>query len=51
MAKTTIQVSTELRDFLDQQAIKRRESYDDIIKRLLKQLWGTEIEKIKASGG
>lgn len=42
---TTIQVTRELRDFLVKQAIKKNESYDEIIKRLLKKLWGATVER------
>lgn len=41
----TIKVSNELHDFLAKQAISKNETYDQIIKRLLKKLWGADIEK------
>jgi len=41
--KTTIQISTELKDFLESQAIKKAETYEEIIRRLLEKAWGTKI--------
>lgn len=40
----TIKVSDELHDFLTNQGMKS-ESYDQIIKRLLKGIWKVEIKK------
>jgi len=40
----TIKVSDELHEFLTKQAISKNETYDQIIKRLLKKAWGAEIE-------
>ena len=42
---TTIQVTKELTHFLSTQSIKKGETYDQIIKRLLKKLWGTDIKE------
>ena len=40
----TIKVSDELHEFLTKQAISKNETYDQIIKRILKKLWGADIE-------
>lgn len=37
----------ELHEFLSKQAVGKGESYDDIIKRLLKELWGAEINEVE----
>lgn len=36
--KTTIQVTKELKDYLDSQASKKGETYDQILRRLLTKL-------------
>jgi len=38
--RTTIQISRELKDFLATQAVRKGESYDEIIKRLLEKVRG-----------
>jgi len=43
---TTIQISLELHQFLKTQAVKKDETYDEILKRLLKKLWGAHIDKL-----
>lgn len=43
--KTTIQISPELHQFLKTQAIRKDESFDEILKRLLEKLWGSDISK------
>ena len=40
-----IRISPELKRFLDNQAVKKDDSYDQIIKRLLKKCWGVEFEE------
>jgi len=39
----TIKVSDELHEFLTSQGMKN-ETYDQIIKRLIKKIWNTEIK-------
>lgn len=41
--RTTIQLSRELKEFLAAQAVKKGESYEEIIKRLLGKLWGARF--------
>ena len=40
---TTIQVSRELKDFLATQATHKGETYEQIIKRLLEQVWKVKL--------
>lgn len=42
---TTIQISIELKNFLVAQAIKKGETYDQILRRLLSKIWGVKLEK------
>ena len=41
--KTTIAVSVELRNFLEKQAIRKGETYDLILRRLLEEKWNIKI--------
>jgi hypothetical protein len=44
MAKTvTIRVSEEMRDFLVNQSINKRETYDKILKRLMGKAYGVKF--------
>ncbi len=42
MAVTTIQISTELKDFLNKRKLCEREPYDEAIKRIFKEC-GLEV--------
>ncbi len=44
--KTTIQIAPELHQFPKNQAIRKDESYDEILKRLLKKLRGADTNKL-----
>lgn len=45
---TTIQITRELKTFLVGQAIRKGETYDEILRRLLAKIWGIKFEHPEA---
>jgi len=46
--KINIQISKELHDFLNTQFVKKGDTYDSILKKLLEKAWGVKVEAPKS---